>query len=101
MVALSIAAKDSSALRPYPCACKPESVRCANHGNSASASAAATRRPHPPRQLGVRIRRLRQARNRTRAWLTAQIDVHVNTISRWERDGISPEPRIAIALDGL
>jgi transcriptional regulator with XRE-family HTH domain len=46
-----------------------------------------------------------QARNRTRAWLAAQIGVHVNTISRWERDGISPEhralPRIAIALDGL
>ena len=88
MVALSTAAKDSRALCPYPCAVQ--------------AGECPVRKS---RQLGVRIRRLRQARNRPRAWLAAQIGVHVNTISRWERDGISPEhgalPRIAIALDCL
>ena len=47
MVALSTAAKDSRALCPYPCAV--QAGEC----------------PVRKRQLGVRIRHLRQARNRT------------------------------------
>jgi transcriptional regulator with XRE-family HTH domain len=57
------------------------------------------------RQLGARIRRMRQTQNRTQAWLAAEIGVHVNTVARWERFGINPEhralPRIAITLDCL
>jgi transcriptional regulator with XRE-family HTH domain len=84
-----VAAKTRAALCPYPYA-----VQAGGHSVRKLS-----------RQLGVRIRRLRESRNRTQAWLAAQIGVHVNTISRWERDGISLDhralPRIAIALDCL
>jgi len=56
-------------------------------------------------QLGLRVRRLRRRRHRSQAWLADELGVHVNTIARWEREGISPEHpalrRIGIALDCL
>ena len=52
---------------------------------------------------GSKIRRLRQSKNMSQQALAAAIGVHVNTVARWERDGIDPRqdalPQIAAALE--
>jgi DNA-binding XRE family transcriptional regulator len=56
-------------------------------------------------QLGRCVRCLRGRRHRSQRWLANEVGVHINTIVRWEREGISPEHpalrRIGIALDCL
>jgi len=56
-------------------------------------------------ELGRCVRCLRRWRHRSQAWLADELGVHVNTIGRWERKGMSPEHpalrRIGIALDCL
>ena len=58
--------------------------------------------PKPGRRVGERIRRWRRSRNRSQRWLADEVGVHVNTVARWERNGIDPDhaalPRIAAAL---
>lgn len=54
------------------------------------------------KQAGARIRRLRKGRNLSQQALAAAVGVHVNTVARWESDGIDPHhpmmPLIAAAL---
>src|SRR5262245_32831581 len=54
------------------------------------------------RAVGVRIRRQRESQHRSQVWLAERIDVHVNTLARWEHEGIEPDhyrlPEIARAL---
>jgi transcriptional regulator with XRE-family HTH domain len=54
------------------------------------------------RQVGRRIRRLRKAQHQSQQALATAIGVHVNTVARWEWDGIDPHhralPLIAAAL---
>ena len=61
-------------------------------------------RGSPKRKLGILIKRLRRSRNMSQQSLAAAVGVHVNTVARWERDGIDPHhdalPRIAAALTG-
>src|SRR5262245_1486012 len=54
------------------------------------------------RAVGVRIRRQRESQHRSQVWLAGRIDVHVNTLARWEHEGIEADhyklPVIARAL---
>src|SRR5262245_66131812 len=54
------------------------------------------------RAVGVRIRRQRESQHRSQVWLAERIDVHVNTLARWEHEGIEAAhyklPVIARAL---
>lgn len=56
----------------------------------------------PKKQAGLRIRRLRRSRTMSQRALAAAVDVHVNTVGRWESTGIEPDhprlPSIAAAL---
>ena len=56
----------------------------------------------PKKQAGLRIRRLRRSNRMSQQALAVAIGVHVNTVGRWESNGIEPDhprlPSIAAAL---
>ena len=61
-------------------------------------------RGNASRRVGLRIRRLRTSNRMSQQALATAVGVHVNTVARWERNGIDPRhkllPSIAAVLNG-